>query len=169
MDPSSSSSLPPSLHLAMAALLGASFMAISAFYMHRRTVDHVIHRIVEIRRKPLAASDDDSDDDDDDRSGLGDDEGGMETDADPSNYFSRSVDDTSNVLRSYRFSSSMPNVVSAADWFHGDAKNRASSLENLQFAPLGLPSNRTGSTNGVNLNSCFISVQFLFSSVMFLF
>ncbi|WJX56660.1 AMP deaminase [Trifolium repens] len=42
MDPSSSSSpsLPQSLHLAMAALLGASFMAISAFYIHRRTVDH---------------------------------------------------------------------------------------------------------------------------------
>ncbi|ESW25852.1 hypothetical protein PHAVU_003G070600 [Phaseolus vulgaris] len=151
MDPSSSSSLPPSLHLAMAALLGASFMAISAFYMHRRTVDHVLHRLVELRRKPLAASEDDSHDDDDDRSGFGDDDGGMDTDADPKDYrrtFSRSVDDTSNVLRSYRFSSSMPNVVSAADWLHEDTKNRASSLENLQFAQLGLPSNRTGSTNG---------------------
>jgi len=146
-------------------------MAISAFYMHRRTVDHVLHRLVEIRRKPLAASDDDSEDDDDDLSGLGDDDGGTDKDADPRNYFrtfSKSMDDTSNVLRSYRFSSSMPNVVSAADWFPEDTKNRASSFENLQFAPLGLPSNRTGSTNGLNVNSRFSYVQLLFSSVMFL-
>ncbi|WVZ23269.1 hypothetical protein V8G54_001813 [Vigna mungo] len=151
MEPSSSTSLPPLLHIVMAGLLGASFMAISAFYMHRRTVDHVLHRLVEIRRKPLAASNDDSEDDDDDLIGLGHDDRGTDKDADPRNYlrtFSKSVDETSNVLRSYRFSSSMPNVVSAADWFPEDTKNRASSLENLQFAPLGLPSNRTGSTNG---------------------
>ncbi|CAJ1939946.1 unnamed protein product [Sphenostylis stenocarpa] len=137
----------------MAALLGASFMAISAFYIHRRTVDHVLHRIVELRHTPLDASDDDSDDDDDDRSGLGADDGETDTDVDLRDYrrtFSRSVDDTSNVLRNYRFSSSMPNVVCAADWFHENTKNRASSLENLQFAPLGLPSLRTGSTNGEN-------------------
>lgn len=59
-----------------------------------------------------------------------------------------SVDDSSNVLRSYRISSSMPNVVSATDWIREDAKNRASSLENLQFVPSGLPSLRTGSNNG---------------------
>ncbi|KAL3006565.1 hypothetical protein AAZX31_08G285500 [Glycine max] len=149
MDPSSS--LPPSLHLAMAALLGASFMALSAFFIHRRTVDHVLHRLVELRRKPLATSSDDSDDDDDDRTGFGDDNGDTETDADLRSYrgtLSMSVDDSSNVLRSYRISSSMPNVVSATDWIREDAKNRASSLENLQFVPSGLPSLRTGSNNG---------------------
>ncbi|RDX92539.1 AMP deaminase, partial [Mucuna pruriens] len=153
MDPSSSSSLPSSLHLAMAALLGASFMAISAFYIHRRTVDHVLHRLVELRRAPLSASHDDdaTDDDGGDESGFGPDDGESDTDADLRNYrgtLSRSVDDKSNVLRSYRISSSMPNVVSATDWFQEDPKSRASSLENLQFVPLGLPSLRTGSTNG---------------------
>ncbi|KAG4924273.1 hypothetical protein JHK87_049813 [Glycine soja] len=143
MDPSSS--LPPSLHLAIAALLGASFMALSAFYIHRHTVDHVLHRLVELRRKPLATSDDEDDD------------GEAETDADLRNYLgalSRSVDDSSNVLRSYRISSSMPNVVSATDWFGEDAKT--SSLENLQFVPSGLPSLRTGSKNGesAQISSC---------------
>ncbi|KAK7317507.1 hypothetical protein RJT34_01805 [Clitoria ternatea] len=155
MDPSSSTSLPPSLHLAMAALLGASFMAISAFYIHRRTVDHVLHRLVEIRRAPPAAGDeeDGADEDEDDRSGFGPDDGGTDTDSNLRNYggtLSRSVEDNSSVLRSYRISSSMPNVVSATDWFQEDPRNRASSLDNLKFVPLGLPSLRTGSTNGEN-------------------
>lgn len=174
MDPSSSMSLPPSLHLAMAALLGASFMAISAFYIHRRTVDQVLHRLVEIRRAPSRSSSaaaihaDDFDDEDGDEEDYGDDRSGFggepEPDADPRNYpgsLSRSVDES--LLRSYRISSSMPNVASAADWFPEDprfentagyaAQNRASSLDILKFAPLGLPSLRTGSTNGANLNS----------------
>ncbi|KAK7386943.1 hypothetical protein VNO78_27333 [Psophocarpus tetragonolobus] len=147
MDPSSP--LPHSLHLAMAALLGASFMAISAFYIHRRTVDHVLHRLVELRRKPLDTDDDD--DDADDRSDAGANDEHPEPHPDPTNCrrtFSRSVDDNSNsnALRSYRISSSMPNVASATDWFH--EKNRASSHENLLFLPLGLRSLRTGSTNG---------------------
>ncbi|RYR18003.1 hypothetical protein Ahy_B03g062644 isoform D [Arachis hypogaea] len=165
MDPSSSMSLPPSMHLAMAALLGASFMAISAFYIHRRTVDHVLHRLVEVRRGPprtsssgaVDADTDDYDDfeeeeyeDGDDRSGFG-----GEFDADSTHYqgsLTRSVDES--LLRSYRISSSMPNVASAADWFPEDprfgntAQNRVSSLDNLKFAPLGLPSLRTRSTTG---------------------
>ncbi|RYR64959.1 hypothetical protein Ahy_A03g010976 isoform A [Arachis hypogaea] len=167
MDPSSSMSLPPSMHLAMAALLGASFMAISAFYIHRRTVDHVLHRLVEVRRRPprtsstgaVDADTDDYDDfeeeeyeDGDDRSGFG-----GEFDADSTHYqgsLTRSVDES--LLRSYRISSSMPNVASAADWFPEDprlgntAQNRVSSLDNLKFAPLGLPSLRTRSTTGEN-------------------
>ncbi|RYR18001.1 hypothetical protein Ahy_B03g062644 isoform C [Arachis hypogaea] len=167
MDPSSSMSLPPSMHLAMAALLGASFMAISAFYIHRRTVDHVLHRLVEVRRGPprtsssgaVDADTDDYDDfeeeeyeDGDDRSGFG-----GEFDADSTHYqgsLTRSVDES--LLRSYRISSSMPNVASAADWFPEDprfgntAQNRVSSLDNLKFAPLGLPSLRTRSTTGEN-------------------
>ncbi|XP_020238954.1 probable AMP deaminase [Cajanus cajan] len=145
MDPSS---LPPSLHLAMAALLGASFMAISAFYIHRRTVDHVLHRLVELRRAPPLTSDDDEGSDHADHA----DDGETEADTDFRNYrrnLSRSIDDcNSNVLRSYRISSSMPNVASTMDWFQEDPTNRASSLENLQFVPSGLPSLRTGSTNG---------------------
>ncbi|KAM1034541.1 hypothetical protein PS1_038235 [Malus domestica] len=51
---SSSSSLAPSassVHLAMAAFVGASLMAISAFYTHKRNVDQVIERFIEFRRK----------------------------------------------------------------------------------------------------------------------
>ncbi|KAK7362145.1 hypothetical protein VNO77_04248 [Canavalia gladiata] len=155
MDRSSSTSLPPSLHLAMAALLGASFMAISAFYIHRRTVDHILHRLVEIRRAPLVDDDDEdgADDEDGDRSGFGPNDGESETDTDLRNYhgtMSRSVDENSNVLRSYRISSSMPNVVSATEWLQEDPKNRASSVDNLKFVPVGLPSLRTVSTNGEN-------------------
>ncbi|XP_057416255.1 probable AMP deaminase isoform X2 [Lotus japonicus] len=150
MDPSSSMSLPPALHLAMAALLGASFMAISAFYIHRRTVDHVLHRLVEIRRAPPSASEEDGADDDDERSGFGPDGGETDTDTDVRNL-SRSVDENLNLLRSYRISSSMPNVASLADWFREDPRNRASSLDNFQSVPLGLPS----ATNGENAHiSC---------------
>lgn len=168
MDPSSSTSLPPSLHLAMAALLGASFMAISAFYIHRRSVDHVLHRLVEIRRAPstTAATDEADSDDydydhDDDMSGFGPDGGEPETDdADLRNNYpgtlSRSVDEARNLLRSYRISSSMPNVVSAAEWFREDPTNRASSLDNLNSVPLGHPSLQMGSTNGVMFSFGFV-------------
>jgi AMP deaminase len=92
----------------MAALLGASFMAISAFYIHRRTVDHVLHRIVEIRRAPPSVTTDeaaDSDEEenyDDDLGGF--DGGETETDNDLRNYqgtLSRSVDENINLLRNY--------------------------------------------------------------------
>ncbi|XP_061342448.1 probable AMP deaminase [Gastrolobium bilobum] len=143
-----SSSLPPSLHLAMAALLGASFMAISAFYIHRRTVDHVLHRLIEIRRAPPDSDDDEDDGDDDDD--FGPDGGETETtDTDPRGL-SRSMDENLNLLRSYRISSSMPNVVSATDWLQENPKNRVSSLDNLHFVPLGLPSLRIGSKTGEN-------------------
>ena len=56
MDPPSSSSIPASLHLAMAALVGASLMALSAFYIHKRSVDQVLHRLIEIRRTPSRAA-----------------------------------------------------------------------------------------------------------------
>lgn len=124
-------------------------MAISAFYIHRRTVDQVLHRLVQLRREPRHTEDDD--DDNGDRSEYGPDDGESETDADLRNYggaLSRSVDENSNALRSYQISSSMPNVVSATEWFQGGPKNRASSHDNLQFVPLGLPSLRTGSTKG---------------------
>jgi AMP deaminase len=159
----------------MAALLGASFMAISAFYIHRRTVDHVLHRIVEIRRAPPAvttdeaADSDEEDNYDDDLSGF--DGGETETDNDSRNYqgtLSRSVDENMNLLRNYRVSSSMPDVVSATEWFPDGRKNRSSSHDNLNSVPLGLPSLRTRSKHGANSKNlnifcfvCFFSVKML--------
>lgn len=158
----------------MAALLGASFMAISAFYIHRRTVDQVLHRIIEIRRTPPIGEPDsiseeiyDEDDYDDDMTGF--DNGGeeIETDTDERNYqrtLSRSVDENMNLLRSVRVSSSMPDVVSAAEWFRDGRKNRSSSHENLHSVPLGLPFLRTRSKHGGNLKNLNI-----FSILIFFF
>lgn len=139
-------------------------MALSAFYIHRRTVDHVLHRLVEIRRAPPAATDgeDGPDDEDDDMSGFDPDGGETETDTDVRNYpgsLSRSVDDNMNLLRNYRISSSMPNVVSATDWF---PKSRASSHDNLKSVPLGLPSLRMRSTNGITSKPKHVQLSFHF-------
>jgi len=146
----------------MAALLGASFMAISAFYIHRRTVDQVLHRIIEIRRtrptdEPDSISEEnyDEDDYDDDMTAF---EGGeeIETDTDERNYqrtLSRSVDENMNFLRTVRVSSSMPDVVSATEWFRDGRRNRSSSHENLHSVPIGLPSLRTRSKHGGNLKN----------------
>ncbi|KAG9455742.1 hypothetical protein H6P81_000250 [Aristolochia fimbriata] len=48
---SSSSSAASALDLAIAALVGASLMAVSAFYLHRRSVDQLIQRMILIRKR----------------------------------------------------------------------------------------------------------------------
>ncbi|KAK9750841.1 hypothetical protein RND81_02G225800 [Saponaria officinalis] len=53
MDPS-----PTSLHLAMAAFFGASLMAISAFFIHKRSVDQILERLIEVRRTVVKYTDD---------------------------------------------------------------------------------------------------------------
>ncbi|KAG2707293.1 hypothetical protein I3843_05G130000 [Carya illinoinensis] len=163
----SSSSYTSSLHLAMAALVGASLMAISAFYCHKRSVDQVLQRIIEIRRKPPRSAGDHCVEDDneaeeeeekeeeaeaeearDDDGSYGSD-GEMEVDRKFwSRSLSRSLDE--NMLRCYRISSSMPNVASRNDWLHEDSKfdqplpglgarGIASSLDKLDLISTGLP------------------------------
>ncbi|KAM1352697.1 hypothetical protein ACFX14_032319 [Malus domestica] len=58
MDSSSASSAPSasSVHLAMAAFIGASLMAISAFYIHKCSVDQVLERLIEFCCKPNRVS-----------------------------------------------------------------------------------------------------------------
>ncbi|KAF7809189.1 putative AMP deaminase [Senna tora] len=146
MDPPSST--PASLHLAMAALVGASLMALSAFYIHKRSVDQVLHRLIDIRRS-TSDGDEDYEYGGDDLGGFGSDGGGAAIDL--KNYsrsLSRSVDE--NVFRSYRISSSLPNVASRTDWFEDDAKARASSLDNLNFVASGLPPLRVDQRGGEN-------------------
>lgn len=46
MEPSSSM-----VHLAMAAFFGASLMAISALFIHKRSVDQILERLIEVRRR----------------------------------------------------------------------------------------------------------------------
>ncbi|KAK8522459.1 hypothetical protein V6N13_115426 [Hibiscus sabdariffa] len=153
----------PSLHLAMAALVGASLMAVSAFYIHRRSVDHVIDRLIEIRRecpprgrrprsRPVS-----------DEEGEGEEvvcerverERPLEVEQvdrcrNREASAAKSFVKKTEVQMSSRISSSMPNVALRNEWFEEDAKFdqavrervqncSASSLENLNFIPSGLP------------------------------
>ncbi|OMP11724.1 hypothetical protein COLO4_03714, partial [Corchorus olitorius] len=161
-----SSSAVPSLHLAMAALLGASLMAISAFYIHKRSVDHVIDRLVEIRRecRPRSRVFSDGDDEEGESKEVEheqeDGEQEVEDDEEVECYKGGSLEHKSNLSKSFeeqmelltsnRMSSSMPNVALRNEWFEEDAKFdqavrervqtcSASSLDKLNFIPSGLP------------------------------
>ncbi|ONI30669.1 hypothetical protein PRUPE_1G265900 [Prunus persica] len=168
MDSSSSSSSAPStssLHLAMAAFVGASLMAVSAFYIHKRSVDQVLQRLIEIRRKPSRISDNRSATEDGREESYIEDgeERGFESDGEVTdvaidrNMRPRSVDD--KALQSYRISSSLPNVASrSTDWMEEEAKfdpppnfrppRFSSSLDKLNFIPSGLPLLRTDQRTG---------------------
>ncbi|XP_037491964.1 probable AMP deaminase isoform X2 [Jatropha curcas] len=154
-----------SLHLAMAALVGASLMAISAFYIHKRTVDQILDRLIELRlsspkssrNQSVVTDEEDSDEEEegsrhyDDANGAGGEIAvGRKIRARSS---SRSLEDK-NVLRSYKISRSMPNVVLNNDWFDEDVKFDQSQGDRLNFVPSGLPplrlSQRDGQNNSVN-------------------
>ncbi|XP_015575300.1 probable AMP deaminase [Ricinus communis] len=137
----------PSLHLAMAALVGASLMALSAFYVHKRTVDQVLDRLIEIRRgspnsrrkhsivsdegvdfdfeeevEERSGNENDDDDDNDERDAdvYGSD-GEMVDDIEKKMWkesASRSLDDRNVLLPNYTISCSMPNAVLSNDWFN---------------------------------------------------
>ncbi|XVE84922.1 hypothetical protein DITRI_Ditri17bG0050700 [Diplodiscus trichospermus] len=167
-----SSTPVPSLHLAMAALVGASLMAISAFCIHKRSVDQVIDRLIEIRREcPLrrrrprsrfVSYEEEENEvvpyEQDKKAREAVEEEVEECEKGGSlehkTSVSRSFDDKMEVLRSSRISSSMPNVALRNEWFEEDAKFdqavrervqycSASSLEKLNFIPSGLPSLQT--------------------------
>ncbi|XP_021833065.1 AMP deaminase-like isoform X3 [Prunus avium] len=167
MDSSSSSSAPStsSLHLAMAAFVGASLMAVSAFYIHKRSVDQVLQRLIEIRRKPSRISDNSSATEDGGEESYIEDgeERGFESDGEVTdvaidrNMRPRSLHD--KALQSYRISSSLPNVASrSTDWMEEEAKfdpppnfrapGFSSSLDKLNFIPSGLPLLRTDQRTG---------------------
>ncbi|KAL7163991.1 hypothetical protein ACSBR2_039990 [Camellia fascicularis] len=117
---SSSQAASSSMHLALAALFGASVMAISAFYIHKRTVDQVLDRLIKLRRRcpssAAAAADDQLFASEDDGGGsyfVSD--GEIEIDRNTA----RSLDENV-LLSSYRVSSSMPNVGLSNQWFNDD-------------------------------------------------
>ncbi|KAL4302337.1 hypothetical protein GQ457_10G025330 [Hibiscus cannabinus] len=153
----------PSLHLAMAALVGASLMAVSAFYIHRRSVDHVIDRLIEIRRecpprgrrprsRPVSDEEGEGEEVDCERDER---ERPLEVEQvdrcrNREASAAKSFVKKTEVQMSSRISSSMPNVALRNEWFEEDAKFdqavrervqncSASSLENLNFIPSGLP------------------------------
>ncbi|XVF84817.1 hypothetical protein PTKIN_Ptkin17bG0069900 [Pterospermum kingtungense] len=172
-----SSTSVPSLHLAMAALVGASLMAISSFCIHKRSVDQVIDRLIEIRRecppqrrRPRSRVFSDEEEEEEEENEIvefeqekrgrevevGAEEGEeveeCEKGGSPEHIMmvSKSFDEKMEVLRNSRISSSLPNVALRNEWFEEDAKFdqavrervqtcSASSLDRLNFIPLGLP------------------------------
>ncbi|KAM0987303.1 hypothetical protein ACFXTH_011440 [Malus domestica] len=167
MDSSSASSAPSasSVHLAMAAFVGASLMAISAFYIHKRSVDQVLERLIEFRRKPnrvssnraaVEAEEEEVYNDDEEERGF-DSDGEVAEVAIDRKMRPRSVED--KALHSYRISSSLPNVaMRSGGWVEEEARfdrppnfgspGVSSSLDKLNFIPSGLPLLRTDQRNG---------------------
>lgn len=143
-----SSSPPPSssLQLAMAALVGASLMAISAFFIHKRSVDQVLDRLITIRRNSLLKEKEKETVAVDDKNHDEDEEHGSDGELiliDRKILVSHSLDDDTAIPSYRRMSSSMPNVVLSNDWFDEESMRfgLGSHREdnNLNFIPLGLP------------------------------
>ncbi|CAI9092743.1 OLC1v1028068C1 [Oldenlandia corymbosa var. corymbosa] len=154
-----------SVELALAALFGASVMAISAFYIHKRSVDQVLDRLIKLRRKPppkhqqLVVSDADVGAVDCDEAEFyeyeigwrsenflkssGDinvHDGGLDEDGEEDVGFER-----------YRVSSSMPNVrILSNEWADNqDKRGFSNELDrNLDFISSNLPPLRTQQTDG---------------------
>lgn len=166
MDSSSASSL----QLAMAALVGASLMAISAFYFHKRSVDQVLNRLIEIRRnRPLNAVNNHEDEEEEGEEAEEeiDGDGGSGSDEEMvidrkmwSRDISKSLDE--NSLRGYRISSSLPNVAPGNDLLDENHKfdqpmraraksYAATSLDKLNLIPSGLPPLRFDQRDGMKL------------------
>ncbi|WOH13542.1 hypothetical protein DCAR_0833052 [Daucus carota subsp. sativus] len=129
-----SSSTP--LHLALATLFGASVMAISAFYIHKRSVDQVLHRLTKLRRNsprldPVAHNE---------NSVVSD----LEVDTLPEYT---GMDESGGEW--YRVSSSVPNVGLPNEWMDRDSVAVSNSMEDqLNLIPSGLPPLRTDQNDG---------------------
>ncbi|XP_011006583.1 PREDICTED: probable AMP deaminase isoform X2 [Populus euphratica] len=143
-----SSSPPPSssLQLAMAALVGASLMAISAFFIHKRSVDQVLDRLITIRRNSLLKEKEKATVAVDDKNHDEDEEHGSDGELiliDRKICVPHSLDDDTAIPSYRRMSSSMPNAVLSNDWFDEESMRfgLGSHREdnNLNFIPLGLP------------------------------
>ncbi|KAJ6356149.1 hypothetical protein OIU78_004287 [Salix suchowensis] len=142
-----SSPSPPSsaLQLAMAALVGASLMAISAFFIHKRSVDQVLDRLITIRRNSHLKEKDketvvvgDNNHDDDEEHGSD----GELILIDRKICVSRSWGDDTAIPRYRRMSSSMPNAVLGNDWFDEESMRFGLGFHrednNLNAIPSGL-------------------------------
>jgi AMP deaminase len=159
------SSPPPpssSLQLAMAALVGASLMAISAFFIHKRSVDQVLDRLITIRRNSLLKEKEKETVAVDDKNHDEDEEHGSDGELiliDRKILVSHSLDDDTAIPSYRRMSSSMPNAVLSNDWFDEESMRfgLGSHREdnNLNFIPLGLPPLHTVPRQGI------ISVSFV--------
>ncbi|PIA62452.1 hypothetical protein AQUCO_00200458v1 [Aquilegia coerulea] len=151
---SSSSSFSPevsSLQLAMAALIGASFMAISAFYIHKRSVDQILDRLIELGKKSpktkriqrvyndedeIEVEEEEEEEEEENRDSDDDEEEEIDRILWKQRLSnSRSFDDVRNLR--YGLSSSLPNAVLTNYWRSNEEDerkfidNRSSSFNNL--------------------------------------
>ncbi|KAM7464557.1 hypothetical protein LguiA_032678 [Lonicera macranthoides] len=156
MESSSSSSSVSSIHLALATLFGASVMAISAFYIHKRSVDQVLDRFIKLRRKSppddhRSFISESGGEDDSYGGGLSAFDGEIETDRSIWRHgeLSKSLDQNA-IINYYRASSSLPNAGLSHEWIDEEASTNtiATSLDKLSLIPSGLPPLRTAQKDG---------------------
>ncbi|XP_060214505.1 probable AMP deaminase [Lycium barbarum] len=138
MEPWISSPSASEMQLAIAALFGASVMAISAFYLHKRSVDQVLDKLIKLRQRKRQDDDADGDynlsmqDDDEIHENITTTRNFVYVD----NIDDDDDDDDSNVLRSYRLlSSSMPNVTVSNEWMNNERQPSSNSVEKLNSIP----------------------------------
>ncbi|XP_071927073.1 probable AMP deaminase isoform X3 [Coffea arabica] len=153
------------VQLALAALLGASVMAISAFYIHKRSVDQVLDRLIKLRRKHLPSSTlrnhynchivSDADEEDADYSAAAYSEECINRGR--RDKLSTSFDNIDGIIGDgveeeekarvglYRVWSSMPNVRTSNEWIDEEEKKALSNLldHNLDIISSDLPPLRT--------------------------
>lgn len=142
MDSSSSSS--PPFHLALATLFGASVMAISAFYIHKRSVDQVLLKLT--RRKSSRI-----------QNSTNNDNNLVVSNTDAYKFRDEIDEIDESSVEWFRVSSSVPNVGLPNEWLNQDSVNTVSnSISNmsnlmddqLDLIPSGLPPLRTDHTDG---------------------
>ncbi|KAL3501320.1 hypothetical protein ACH5RR_035769 [Cinchona calisaya] len=148
------------LQLALAALFGASVMAISAFYIHKRSVDQVLDRLIKLRRKcPPSDADEDADDSPACNQVIRSSgksiwkRNQLLKSSDTINLNSTDdgqVEEENLLLGLYRVSSSMPNVRITNDWIDEEDKRTPfiSVDHNLDFVSSNLPPLRTHQRDG---------------------
>lgn len=139
---SSSPSPSSSLQLAMAALVGASLMAISAFFIHKRSVDQVLDRLITIRRNSLLKEKEKETVVVDDKNHDEDEEHGSDGELiliDRKICVSHSLDDDTAIPSYRRMSSSMPNAVLSNDWSMRNQRGLASVLTEKTITSISFP------------------------------
>ncbi|GFP91591.1 amp deaminase [Phtheirospermum japonicum] len=150
------------VQLTVAALFGASVMAISAFYLHKRSVDQVLDRLLNLRRRRHHIH---SQTDDEEFEFSDCNEKNAETDKNvtiwrsENKFLDNSFDDDNEVVygdevRGYRVSSSLPNVsVRKNDWVREESGVAArsetfNSLDKTDFISSDLPPVRINQSDG---------------------
>ncbi|KAI3977994.1 hypothetical protein MKX01_032371, partial [Papaver californicum] len=141
-------STPPSLQLAMAAFVGASLMAVSAFYIHKRSIDQILQRLIEIRKLPPPPSSKTkkrpvsmySEEEEEDEVEEDYEENDEEIEVDI-RYFRSSLGGGGGCC-----SSSLPDVAMTNHWMNDQNDNNpirfsqsSSSFSHMNSIPLGLP------------------------------